>query len=79
MGTQKPMSSRGKRITLWILAGFFLLLSAWLIPGSIWGTSGNSPLSGGRAFIVSIPILLIALLLLWLAVRAQRQGDTPKP
>jgi hypothetical protein len=78
-GQKVTRSSRTKRITLWILASIFLLLAAWLIPGSIWGTSQNSPLSGGRAFIFSIPTLAIAMLLLWLAIRAQRQLHVAKP
>jgi hypothetical protein len=78
-GQNVARSSRAKCITLWLLAGIFLLLSAWLIPGLIWGTSQNSPLSGARAFIFTIPTLAIAMLLLWLAIRAQRRRKVPKP
>ena len=68
----KRLRSRARRITLWLFAAFFLLLSVWLIPGSIWGTSDNSSLGGGRVYFISIPVLVVALLLLWFAIRAQR-------
>lgn len=64
---------RKSRITLWVFAILFLLLSAWLIPGSIWGTSEDSSLAGGGVYFISIPVLVVALLLLWFAIRAQRR------
>lgn len=70
-GSSRPRYAR--RVALWILATVFLLLSAWLIPGSLWGTSPDSPLGGGLALLISIPVLLFAVLFLWLAIRAQRQ------
>lgn len=60
-------------VTLWATTGFFLLLSAWLVPGAIWGTSDNSPLSGGYAYAVALPVLIIALILLGFTIRVHRR------
>jgi hypothetical protein len=58
-------------VALWSVAGLFLVLSGWLVPGSIWGTSDNSPYAD-FVFLLSIPVLVIALVLLILAIWVQR-------
>lgn len=64
---------RAERRRSWGIAVFFLALSAWLIPGSIWGTDEFSPYAGGQIYWITIPVAIAAIATLTTAIRKQRR------
>jgi len=72
MTSKRLPPPRAAAVSLWVLAGVFLALSAYLVPASIWGTSALSPLSGGRVFFFTGPTVVVAFVLLALAIWVQR-------
>jgi len=76
MTTKRLPPPRAAAVSLWVVAGVFLALSAYLLPASIWGTSALSPLSGGRIFFFTGPTIVVALVLLGLAIWVQRLRRT---
>lgn len=67
---------RKPHIMLWVGGIFFLALSAWFIPGALWGTSGDSPIGVPLALAMGFVVLAIALTLLAFAIsrRSRRKA-----
>lgn len=76
MSPNPKHTRRGPDIALWVGGVFFLALSAWFIPGAIWGTSANSPVGAPLALAMGFAVLAIALTLLTFAGlrRTRRRG-----